>query len=91
MTGVRKYFSNTGHLFIEKIVRIMVTLIVWALVIRYLGPEQFGLFSYALSFVFLFNALANLGLDFIVVRNLVEIKGIMRYWAQFFVENHKLV
>ncbi|HIE32696.1 MAG TPA: hypothetical protein EYP81_01425, partial [Thermodesulfobacteriaceae bacterium] len=39
---------------------------------RYLGPEQFGLFSYAASFVGLFTAFATLGLDGIVVRELVK-------------------
>jgi len=39
---------------------------------RYLGPEQFGLLSYAQSFVGLFAAIATLGLDGIVVRELVK-------------------
>jgi len=72
MIGVRKYLVNTGHLFIGKIARLIVTLTVWALVIRYLGPEQFGLFSYALSFVFLFSILSDLGLDSVVIRELVK-------------------
>jgi len=37
-----------------------------------LGPEQFGLVSYALSFVGLFMVFATLGLDSIVVRELVN-------------------
>jgi len=37
-----------------------------------LGPEQFGLFSYAQSFVGLFIAIATLGLDGIVIRELVN-------------------
>lgn len=39
---------------------------------RYLGPEQFGLFNYALAFVALFGAVASLGLNSIVVRDLVQ-------------------
>ncbi|WP_369920499.1 flippase [Marinomonas polaris] len=41
-------------------------------VARYLGPEQFGLFSYAQSFTFLFAAIATLGLDGIVIRELIK-------------------
>jgi len=41
-------------------------------VARYLGPEQFGVFSYAQSFVGLFAVLATLGLDGIMVRELVK-------------------
>lgn len=39
---------------------------------RYLGPEQFGLFSYAQSLVMLFGIVASLGLDGIVIRELVN-------------------
>lgn len=70
--GFKKYTINTGYLFIEKIARTIVTLTIWAFVIRYLGPKQFGLFSYALSFVFLFNILSDLGLDSVVIRELVK-------------------
>ena len=67
-----KYFKNTSWLFGEKILRMIVGLFVGIWVARYLGPEQFGLFSYAQSFVGLFTALATLGLDGIVVRELVK-------------------
>lgn len=70
--GFVKYFKNTSWLFGEKILRIIVGLFVGIWVARYLGPEQFGLFSYAQSFVGLFTAFATLGLDGIVVRELVK-------------------
>jgi len=43
---------------------------VW--VARYLGPEQFGAFNFAIAFVALFGAFASLGLDGIVVRDIVR-------------------
>ena len=67
-----KYFKNTSWLFGEKILRMIVGLFVGIWVARYLGPEQYGLFSYAQSFVGLFSAIATLGLDGIVVRELVK-------------------
>ena len=70
--GFMKYFKNTSWLFGEKILRMVVGLFVGIWVARYLGPEQFGLFSYAQSFVGLFTAIAALGLDGIVVRELVK-------------------
>jgi O-antigen/teichoic acid export membrane protein len=70
--GFMKYFKNTSWLFGEKIFRIIVGLFVGIWVARYLGPEQFGLLSYAQSFVGLFTAIATLGLDGIVVRELVR-------------------
>lgn len=70
--GFMRYFANTSWLFGEKILRIIVGLFVGIWVARYLGPERFGLFSYAQSFVGLFSAIATLGLDGIVVRELVK-------------------
>jgi len=70
--GFMKYFKNTSWLFGEKILRMIVGLFVGIWVARYLGPEQFGLFSYAQSFVGLFVAIAGLGLDGIIVRELVK-------------------
>lgn len=43
---------------------------VW--IARYLGPEQFGLLSFALAFTGLFGAIATLGLQGIVVRDIVR-------------------
>ncbi len=67
-----KYFKNTSWLFAEKILRMVVGLFVGIWVAKYLGPEQYGLLSYAQSFVGLFVAFATLGLDGIVVRELVK-------------------
>ena len=67
-----RYFKNTSWLFAEKILRMTVGLFVGIWVARYLGPEQFGLLSYAQSFVGLFTAFATLGLDGIVIRELVK-------------------
>jgi len=47
-----------------------ITVGVW--VTRYLGPDRFGLLSYAMAFVGLFAAISTLGLDGIVVRELVK-------------------
>ena len=67
-----KYFKNTSWLFAEKILRMVVGLLVGVWVARYLGPDKFGLLSYAHSFVGLFTIFATLGLDEVVVRELVK-------------------
>ena len=67
-----KYFKNTSWLFAEKILRMVVGLLVGVWVARYLGPEKFGLLSFAHSFVGLFTIFATLGLDEVVVRELVK-------------------
>ena len=51
LPGFRKYFTNTSWLLGERVLRMAVSLFVGIYVARYLGPERFGLLSYALSFV----------------------------------------
>jgi O-antigen/teichoic acid export membrane protein len=67
-----KAMSNTGWLFGDQILRMAVGLLVGVWIARYLGPEQFGLLNYALAFVALFGPIASLGLNGIVVRDLVK-------------------
>ena len=66
--GIRKYFSNTSWLLGERILRMGVSLFVGIYVIRYLGPEKYGLLSYTMSFVCLFSAFLDLGHREIIVR-----------------------
>lgn len=70
--GFMKYFSNISWIMAERILRLIVALFVSVYVARYLGPERFGLLNYANSFVGLFLMLATLGLDGLVVRELVK-------------------
>jgi O-antigen/teichoic acid export membrane protein len=70
--GFRRYFFNTSWMFGEQVLRIVAGLLVGIYVARYLGPEQFGVYSYAAAFVVLFGAIARMGLDGIVVRDLVN-------------------
>lgn len=67
-----KALTNTGWLFGDQILRMTVGLLVGVWIARYLGPEQFGLLSYAMAFVALFGTIASLGLNGIVVRDLVK-------------------
>ncbi len=69
--GLRKVFNNFSWLLAERLLAIVISLFINIYVIRYLGPEEFGKFSYAASYVSLFEAIAKLGLDSIVIRNLV--------------------
>jgi len=57
-----------GH----QILKMIVALFVGVYVARYLGPGRFGLLNYAVSFVGLFMAFASLGLDSIMVRELIK-------------------
>lgn len=64
--------ENSGWLIADKILRMGVGLLVGVWVARYLGPSQFGIMSYAASMVGLGGAIAALGIDSIVIRDLVR-------------------
>lgn len=70
--GFQRYSINTAWVMGEKISRMFIGIFVISWIARYLGPQQFGLLNYAQSFVFLFTAISTLGLDSIVVRELVK-------------------
>ena len=70
--GFMRYFANTSWMFGEQILRMLSGLLVGIWVARYLGPEQFGVFSYAIAFVSIFGSVAKLGLDGILVRDLIN-------------------
>jgi len=70
--GLQAIIGNTGWLFADKILRMGVGLFVGVWVARYLGPAQFGLWNFAIAFAALFGAFATLGLDGIVIRELVK-------------------
>jgi PST family polysaccharide transporter len=64
--------SNSSWLFWDKIVRMGTGLIVGLWLARYLGPSRFGELSFAVAFTGIFGAIATLGLDDIVVRELAK-------------------
>src|SRR5690606_4375976 len=71
-SGFTRYLKNTSWLMAEKVLRLLIALSVGVWVTRYLGPEQFGILSYAQSFVGIFAALSSLGLSDIIIRELVK-------------------
>jgi len=67
-----KIVDNIGWLFLDNVLRMGVGLFVGVWVARYLGPDQFGLLNFALAFTGLFGSIATLGLNGIVVRDIVR-------------------
>lgn len=59
-------------MFVDKVVRLVSVLITSIFVTRYLGPELFGQLNYASAFVGMFFALTAMGLDDILIRDLVR-------------------
>lgn len=63
---------NTSWLLVDRVLRLAVNLAVGVYVARYLGPENYGAISYAISFVGLFMAFVLLGLPRLLVREIVS-------------------
>lgn len=70
----RKLLTNSSWLVVERIVQMLIGLFVTAIIARYFGTEQFGLFNYAVSIVALFTSIANLGLETLTVKAIVDKK-----------------
>lgn len=70
--GLQKIIRSIGWLSAERILSMIISLFVGVYVVRYLGAENFGKLSYSASFVALFNPIATLGVDNIVLRNIVQ-------------------
>lgn len=69
---VRSVVANTGWLLFDRLFRMGMGLLVGVWVARYLEPARFGLLSYAGAIVALFSSFVSLGLDGIVVREIVN-------------------
>ncbi len=69
---LRRIVSNVGWLVFERVAPMLTAFIVNALVVRYLGPAQYGLLGYALSFGAMFATLSTFGGDAVIVRELTR-------------------
>src|SRR5215813_4351071 len=70
--NLQALIANSGWLLADRIIRMLVGFFVTAWIARYLAPKLFGQLNFAIAFVALFSAIATLGLDGIVVRELVR-------------------
>ncbi len=70
--AARRIAANTGWLLGDRLVRTALAFVVGAWVARYLGPDRFGQFAYVLAFVGFFQAVASLGIDSLVVRDIAR-------------------
>ena len=60
--------KNIGWAVTGKLVTLLGSFVVGIFVARYLGPEQYGLMSYVISYVAIFQVIATFGLDNIEIR-----------------------
>lgn len=69
-SGFQKYVKNIGLIFIGKIISLAISFFTTIYVIRHLGPDNYGVVAFAVSFVGIFSFLSSLGIDQILYREL---------------------
>ncbi|NEQ38362.1 MAG: flippase [Okeania sp. SIO3I5] len=70
--ATRKIITNTTWLYFDRIFGKGLALIISILVARYLGPTKLGSLSFALAIASLVGIVAKLGLDQLIVRDIVK-------------------
>lgn len=70
--GLKRYTANTLWALVARITSLVVSFFVSIYLVRYLGPENYGQLSYAISFVGLFSIISNVGIDNILYRDLIK-------------------
>ena len=69
---LRRVLGNAGWLAAERILRLALGVLLSAWTARHFGPAQFGLLNFSLAIVLVFSIFAALGLETVVVRDLVR-------------------
>lgn len=68
----KKIFENSSWLVGKSIFNMILGVVVTGVVARYFGPNSFGKFNYVVAFISLFTALADLGLESLTVKNIID-------------------
>ncbi len=68
----RSAILNSIWLSADRLIRGAFSLVVMICIGRFLGPEQYGLYSYAIAFVTIFTAFGSLAHEGIIIRELVH-------------------
>ena len=68
--ALNKYFKNTGLLFIGRIGSLLIKMVIGISVANYLGRSQNGIINGGTVYIYFFSAVATLGLDQFIVKEL---------------------
>ena len=69
---MHKVFENSAWLMIDKVSKLFPGILVMAVIARHLGPEEFGIWNYAIALTTIVGSMALLGMDKVAVKELVE-------------------
>lgn len=67
-----KFVQNTGWIIGGKVFQMILALFIGIVSARYLGPANYGIINYTLSFTSFFTALCTLGLNATIIKELID-------------------
>ncbi|TGK24542.1 flippase [Leptospira yasudae] len=70
--NLKKILHNGGWLLVDKVFRMGMGMLLGVWIARYLGPDTYGKLNYVIAYIALVGSFTNLGMDGIVVRELVK-------------------
>lgn len=70
-----RFIKNTGWMVFAQIYQMVIQLIIGVISARYLGPSNYGIISYAASYISFFTIISALGLESIVVKEMINNRG----------------
>lgn len=68
----KKILSNSFWMIIQQLYSMITSFVLVALIARHLGPSEYGLISYCASVISIFTTLSGLGLDNVIVSEIVK-------------------
>ena len=68
----KKILSNSVWMIIQQLYSMITSFVLVALIARHLGPSDYGLISYSASVISIFTTLSGLGLDNVIVSEIVK-------------------
>lgn len=70
--GFYRYFNNTAWLFSEQLLRMVSGLFIGIWIARYLGPDNYGVYSYIIGVAAILGGIAKMGMDAVIVQELIN-------------------
>ena len=67
-----KTIQNASWLICGRIVHIILSFVIGLLSARYLGPNNYGLISYATAYGTFFTSFCTLGINSVIVKNFID-------------------
>ena len=77
MSTAKKIAKNLGSLLISRVLTKTISFFIFLYIARYLGPSDFGKYSFAFAYTYFFSFIPDLGIHQILVREAAKDERIM--------------